>query len=70
MLHFNLETAQTLESLRRYVVLHQDAMAAEVFFRDDEGERAHEFVAAGDVLRMPEIGVELPISLCYEGLTT
>jgi Uma2 family endonuclease len=60
---------QTLPSLRRYVVLHQDAAAAEVFFRDDGGEFAHEFVAAGGVLRMPEISVELPLSDCYEGLT-
>jgi Uma2 family endonuclease len=59
---------QTLPSLRRYVVLHQDVVAAEVFFRDDEGEFAHEFVAAGGALRMPEIGVELPIAVCYEGL--
>lgn len=59
---------QTLASLRRYIVLHQDVAAAEVFFRDDEGEWAHEFVAAGGVLRMPEIGVELPLALCYEGI--
>jgi len=61
---------QTLPSLRRYVALHQDAAAAEVFFRDEEGEFAHEFVAAGGVLRMPEIGVEIPLGLCYEGLAT
>jgi Uma2 family endonuclease len=59
---------QTLTSLRRYVVLHQDVAAAEVFFRDEEGEWAHEFVAAGGVLRMPEVGVELPLAVCYEGL--
>ena len=59
---------QRLESLRRYVVLHQDAAAAEVFFRDEEGEFAHEFVAAGGVLRMPEIGVEMALSDCYAGL--
>jgi len=59
---------QTLPSLRRYVALHQDAAAAEVFFRDDEGEFAHEFVAAGGVLRMPEIGVEFPLGVCYEGV--
>jgi Uma2 family endonuclease len=61
---------QTLPSLRRYVALHQDAAAAEVFFRDEEGEFAHEFVAAGGVLRMPEIGVEFPLALCYEDLAT
>jgi Uma2 family endonuclease len=59
---------QTLESLRRYVVLHQDAAAAEVFFRDAEGEFAHEFVARDGVLRMPEIAVEMPLGDCYEGI--
>jgi len=59
---------QTLPSLRRYVVLHQNVAAAEVFFRDDEGEWAHEFVAADGVLSMPEIGVELPLSACYEDI--
>ena len=59
---------QTLESLRRYVVLHQDAAAAEVFFRDADGEFAHEFISAGGVLRMPEIGVEIALAECYEGL--
>ncbi len=29
---------QTLATLRRYAVLHQDVMAAEVFLRDGEGE--------------------------------
>lgn len=59
---------QTLESLRRYVVLHQDVAAAEVFFRDEEGEFAHEFVAAGGVLRMPEVGVEVPLAVFYVGV--
>ena len=61
---------QTLPSLRRYVALHQDATAAEVFFRDEDGEFAHEFVADGGVLRMPEIDVEIALALCYEGLET
>lgn len=59
---------QTLASLRRYVVLHQNVVAAEVFFRDEEGEWAHEFVGPTSALRMPEIGVELPLSACYEDL--
>ena len=59
---------QTLASLRRYVALHQKVAAAEVFFRDDEGEWAHEFVAAEGVLRTPEIAVELALSARYEGV--
>jgi Uma2 family endonuclease len=57
---------QTLASLQRYVVLHQDAVAAEVFFRDEEGEFAHEFIAAGGVLRMSEISVETPLPSTME----
>jgi Uma2 family endonuclease len=59
---------QTLESLRRYVVLHQNVAAAEVFFRDAEGEWAHEFVGAEGLLDMPEIGAKLPLLACYEGV--
>jgi Uma2 family endonuclease len=59
---------QTLEKLTRYVVLHQDVAAAEVFFRDDEREWAHEFVSAEGALKMPEIGVEIPLAILYEGI--
>ena len=59
---------QTLEKLSRYIVLHQDVAAAEVFFRDSQGEWAHEFVAAGGVLKMPEIGVDLPLAEPYVGI--
>ena len=59
---------QTLESLRRYVVLHQDAQAAHVFFRDPENEWGYEFLTAKSLLKLPEISVEMPLSLCYEGL--
>jgi Uma2 family endonuclease len=59
---------QTLSSLRRYVVPHQNVAAAEVFFRDEEGEWGHEFVGAGALLRMPEIGAEIALAACYEGI--
>jgi Uma2 family endonuclease len=59
---------QTLGALRRYVVLHQDAAAAEVFFRDEEGEWAHEFLSREGVLRAPEIGVEIPLGDLYDGV--
>lgn len=46
----------------------QDAAAAEVFFRGEKGEFASKFVATGGMLRMPEVGVEMPLSDCYGGL--
>jgi len=57
---------QTIAALKRYVVLHQNVAAAEVFYRDEEGEWAHEFVGADGMLAMPEITAELPLAACYE----
>ena len=59
---------QTLETLRRYVVLRQDTTFADVFFRDTEGEWTHEQIGVDGALNMPEIGVEVPLSELYEGV--
>lgn len=59
---------QTLASLRRYIVLHQNVAAAEVFFRDAEGEWGHEFVGAGGLLNLPEIGAQIQLAACYEDI--
>ncbi len=54
-------------SIRRYVILDQDLIAATVFVRD--GDRmVVETVARGDTLRMPEIKVEIPINGLYRGV--
>ncbi|MDE3177068.1 MAG: Uma2 family endonuclease [Pseudomonadota bacterium] len=57
---------QTLRSLRRYIVLHQNVAAAEVFFRDENGEWAHEFVGRDGALNLPEIGATMALAECYE----
>jgi Uma2 family endonuclease len=57
---------QATPSVRRYVVLHQTAMAAEVFFRKEDGEWTHEFVTDAKLLDMPEIGVAIPLLDIYE----
>ena len=59
---------QTLNALRRYVVLHQNVAAAEVFYRNDQDEWVHEFLAADGALTMPEISASLPLAACYEGI--
>jgi len=59
---------QMLETLRRYIVLHQNVAAAEVFFRDEENGWQHEFIVADGLLALPEIGVTLPLAECYEGI--
>ncbi len=63
----NEEYRQT-PSIRRYVILEQDRIAATVFAR--EGERWTGTVLAGAdaVLAMPEIGVDLPLGQAYRNL--
>ena len=53
-------------SILRYVLLEQDDVAATMFERAGEDWAGH-ILAAGDVLRMPEIGVEAPLAEFYEG---
>jgi len=59
---------QTLPSLLRYIVLQQDVAAAEVFWRDEDGEWGHSFVGADGALVMPEIAAELAMAEVYEGV--
>ena len=45
--------------------IDQNVAAAEVFYRDEQGEFAHEFLAGDSVLAMPEIGAEIALAACY-----
>jgi Uma2 family endonuclease len=55
-------------SVQRYVILEQHEATATVFAR--EGDRWVDTVLKDDVtLSMPEIGVEVPLTEFYEGLT-
>ncbi len=62
----NREYAST-GSVRRYVMLEQHEIAATVFERVGEDWIGH-ILAVDAVLRMPEIGIEVPLAECYEGL--
>ena len=54
-------------SIRRYILLEQDAIAAEVYAR--EGDRWVRSTVIGDgVLAMPEVDVEIPLADAYAGL--
>lgn len=54
-------------SILRYILLEQDAIAAEVYARD--GERwVRSTLTGDDVLALPEIGIELPLAEAYAGL--
>jgi len=62
----NAEYAAT-PSVRRYVVLAQDTIGGTMFERvgDDWTGR---LLSADSLLRMPEIGIEVPIAEFYEGV--
>jgi len=57
---------QATPSARRYVALHQAAVAAEVFHRADDGDWKHQFISGAGVLAMPEIEVSIALSEIYE----
>lgn len=55
-------------TVQRYVVLEQDFVGATVFTRDEAGWSGRP-AAEDETLAMPEIGIEVPLSELYEGLT-
>ena len=62
----NAEYAAT-PSVRRYVVLAQDAIGGTMFERDGE-DWTGRLLSADSLLRMPEIGIEVPMAEFYEGV--
>ena len=58
-----------IASVRRYVILESTSSDLTVFKRTDSGEpwRATT-LGRDDVLRMPEIGIEVPVAELYQGL--
>lgn len=57
-------------SIRRYVMLEQDRMAATVFERVDEDWVGHLLFGDDAVLTLPEVGIAaIPLPELYEGVT-
>ena len=54
-------------SIQRYIILEQDAVAAEVFTRAGE-DWAGRVQAAGSTLHIPEAGIAVPLDELYEGV--
>lgn len=54
-------------SVRRYVMLHQDDIVATVFERIGEDWVGH-ILDAEAILKMPEIGIEVPLAELYRGV--
>jgi len=56
-------------SIRRYVIMESSTIGLTVMARQDAGQDwTATTLIAGDVLRMPEIGIEVPVSALYEGI--
>lgn len=55
-------------SIRRYVILSQDSISANVYERIGNGWVGTLVTDPETVLAMPEIGVELPLAALYDGL--
>ena len=62
----NREYAATA-SVRRYVMLEQSEVAGTMFERSG-GDWVGHILTAASVIRMPEIGIELPLAELYDGL--
>jgi Uma2 family endonuclease len=59
-----LREYQATDSIQRYVILEQDSIAATVFTRQGPAWDARA-LTVDDVLRMPEIGIEVPLAAIY-----
>ena len=59
-----LREYQATPSIQRYVILEQDSIAAMVFSRHGDDWTGSALTEA-DVLRMPEIGIELALAEIY-----
>jgi len=55
-----------LPCLREYLLLSQTSTSAEVFRRDDDGERSLEQVTGDQELRLDSVDLSLPLRVLYE----
>jgi len=60
----NVEYCATA-SVKRYVILNQDRIAATVFSRRDKSWVEEEPFTDGSILHMPEIGISIPLAELY-----
>jgi Uma2 family endonuclease len=64
-----LREYQAVPSIRRYVILEYTAIGATVLERATPDEPwSATALASGDVLRIPEVGIELPLGELYENV--
>jgi Uma2 family endonuclease len=64
-----LREYRAVPSIRRYVIAEYASVGLLVFERaNGDGDWTATSLASGDILRMPEIGVEVPVEEFYEGV--
>lgn len=64
-----LREYQAVGSIRRYVIVEAGEIAVTVMFRDAGGELFRTVgLGEGEVLDLPEIGIELPLAEIYQGI--
>jgi Uma2 family endonuclease len=64
-----LREYRAVPSIRRYVVVEHSSVGVTVFARDDaEADWTATALTAGEILRMPEIGAEIPVLEFYENV--
>jgi len=64
-----LREYQAVGSIRRYVIVEAGEIAVTVMFRDEGGELFRTVgLGEGEVLDLPEIGIELPLAEIYQGI--
>ncbi len=62
-----LREYRAVASIRRYVILECSSAALTVFERaDEQADWTARALVAGDILRMPEIGIGVPVAAFYE----
>ena len=59
---------QDIPSLQRYIVLAQSHRTAHVFYRNEDRWEVEIYLGESAILKMPEIGIELPLAEIYEDI--
>lgn len=57
-----------IDSLREYLLLSQDAIEAEVFRRDEQGNWSSEYLGANQGLRLDSVDFSVALTTLYEGV--
>ena len=63
-----LREYHAVPSIRRYVIVEQDSIGLTVFARQHDEPWTASVLTDGDVLALPEIGIEVPVAALYAGI--